>query len=273
MSHILNKVEDLSELEKFLERCIKDGFDKEFLVDYLEFAIPKDKNGNLLVHYSVSESLFRTAEFRPNNKTLYFSLEKIDNWLDVNTNLLAQAGNIDNQKLLRTFLAFFVISHEIEHSFQYLMSKDEIVSPCVLVKNGYKSLLDLFMSGKDILPRPIKETRKMMSLVLYKMHENEYILERNANLEAFSLVCQLTKLETNEQISKLFEKMLNIMFRAGYEKSCDGLLVETYKKILMYDKYLRFDKGNDLSMTDRIRYGLSIDEESRKNILGLKKTY
>ena len=63
------------------------------------------------------------------------------------------------------------------------------------------------------------------------------------------------------------------MFRDSYEKSCDGLLVETYKKILMYDKYLRFDKGNDLSMTDRIRYGLSIDEESRKNILGLKKTY
>ena len=37
---------------------------------------------------------------------------------------------------------FFVLCHEIEHSYQYLMAYDVVDAPCDLVRDSYKLIID-----------------------------------------------------------------------------------------------------------------------------------
>lgn len=271
MSHILKRKEDLLEIKKIMTIYQSDGLTEQFLKDYLELTIPKDQNGNNLIRYVIYESFGSTAEFRPSCETIEISMKKLNNWLEFNTTSMAELGKIDNLELLRQYLLFYLVAHEVEHSYQYLMGKGLVDTSCSFVKDGYKNLFELLMPMNNILPRPITKTKKYISCLLYKNHENEFVLERNANIEAVSLVYQLIELEKDEQLSKLFKHMLNVFFKVGYTHGNNGSMEETYFRILMKNKYLKLNRECNLSMSERIRYGLPIDDEARENILGLKK--
>ena len=61
--------------------------------------------------------------------------------------------------------------------------------------------------------------------------------------------------------------MRNDFLKLGYVNSSKGSLEETYRNILMYDKYKKFYNDLDLSNKDKIRYGLKVDEDVRKLLL------
>lgn len=161
-----------------------------------------------------------------------------------------------------------MITHEIEHSYQYLMAKGKVNAPCQMIQSGYQGIFALFNRNSSIIPRPIKETRELISYLLYKKNENLYILERNANLEATDLLCQLALFTGRDDIYKIFNEMKNTFMSVGYTDDNQGNLKETYQKILMYDKYKKFYQENNMSEEDKIRYGLNISEQTRARILG-----
>ena len=54
------------------------------------------------------------------------------------------------------------------------------------------------------------------------------------------------------------------IMRAGYDELYNGAVERTYKNILIFHKPV---KGESVSIEDRIRYGLPLDEYTKKKVL------
>ena len=72
-----------------------------------------------------------------------------------------------------------VLTHEVEHSYQYLIGKEVVPASCKMLQQGYKCLSELLVPKDYILPRPIKQVRRVISVISYKRRENEFLLETN----------------------------------------------------------------------------------------------
>lgn len=147
------------------------------------------------------------------------------------------------------------------------MSEDIISSPSPMIKCGYKGIFDLLLPDNNIIPRPIQESRKIISLILYKLKQNYYILERNANVECTDLLCKLSSYMERDDILKVFVDMRSKFMCIGYRENDKGNLEETYKKILMYDRYKKFFEDVNMPEDEKAKYGLQISEQTRQKIL------
>jgi hypothetical protein len=151
------------------------------------------------------------------------------------------------------------------------MAFDKIDGTCVLVRDGYKGIFDLFEKKESFIPRPFKESRRVLSLFLYKMRENEFVLERNANVESLDLVCRLSSLLSDQKSYSAFSDMLYTFVKCGYTENVVGSMVNTYNSILLGDRISKFDDFGDLTFEQRVRYGLSISSLEREKVLSLGK--
>lgn len=242
---------------------------KFFFEQALKTLLPND-NEKTLVNYTILEKGYSAALFRPHKEEIVMSIDKMKKWLDDNANDLKEVYNIDNVNQFKIFLSLFAIDHEIEHANQFLISKDLITAPNTLIANGYKGILELFNKDNSIIPRPIKNTRKDLSLMLYRIKQYNYILERNANVESANLLTQLALYLDNENIFNIFNNLKTQFLKIGYTKSNMGCLEETYRSILMYDKYKKFDKNLVLCEEDKVRYGFNISNETKVKVLNNK---
>lgn len=269
MSHILKSQNDLLIFSDIINQVSKDKLNKEYLEEILKLLIPNN-NGKPLIDYNISERNFSTAIFIPRSKRILLSLEKILKWLEANTKDIADLYKINDTDMLKSFLFLFVITHEIEHSYQYLIGEGLIPSPSKTIQCGYKGIFDLLVPDNYIIPRPIKQTRKTIATILYKLHQNSYVLERNANVESTDLLCQLAEFMEREDLFKVFDSMKREFICLGYYDSPIGCLEETYKKLLLHDKYKKFFEEINIPEDEKIRYGLGISDETRQKILRKK---
>lgn len=241
---------------------------KTYLEEILKELLPKNNN-ELLVNYNIKEKGLVTSQFQPSTKSIDISLNKINTWLENNIKDFINNYKVNDINILKSYLVLFILSHEIEHSKQYLIAEGKIETPCILLKDAYKGLFELLNPKETIIPRPIKDTKRRLSLFLYKLKENYYVLERNANIESMSLISQCALYNNNEDIYNIFDDMKNIYLKCGYIDSTMGSVEETYRKILMYNKYKTFTHQIGFSVQDKIRYGLEITEEVRNKVLGI----
>lgn len=271
MSHIIKDTIDLDVVKYFYKNLDIDNLSIKFLEEVLEEFLPRDNNNDLLVKYDVKEKGIHTAIYYPSSNHIILSIVKLQNWLRLNGYDLANYYNISNLSSFEKYLLMYVLTHEIEHSYQHLMALGKIDSPCQLVRDGYNGITDLFIKKSYIIPRPIKEVRKSLSVFLYKMHENEYVLERNANVESLDLVSKLADSNGDKEAFDAFINMLHTFMILGYTNNSQGSFYETYKGILMEDKYNKINQDHNLSFEDAVRYGLPIKEEERNKVLSLVK--
>lgn len=255
-------------LKNVLNYLQNNELSKSYLEEILKELFPK-KNNELLINYNIKEKGIVAAQFIPNTKSIDISLNKVNIWLENNIKDFMKDYKVNDINVLKSYLFLLMISHEIEHSKQYLIAEGAIESPCVLLKDAYKGLFELFNYKESIIPRPIKDTKRRLSLFLYKLKENYYLLERNANIESMSLVSDSALYNNNEDIYKIFDDLKNIYLKCGYVNSTMGSIEETYRKILMYNKYKNFTHQVGFSDQDKIRYGLEITEEVRNKVLGI----
>lgn len=266
MSNIITEKEELLYLSDTIKYISQNEINKSYLEEILKQLLPK-KNGETLIKDNISENGITTAVFSPRNNSIKISINKINEWLELNSKELSEMYKTNDINTLKSFLFLFVITHEIEHSYQYLISNGIIKSPSEIIKQGYKGIFDLLLPDKHIIPRPIKETRRKVSLMLYKSNENFLILERNANIESTDLLIQLATFMEREDILNLFKDIQDIFIEVGYTENNKGSMDETYRKILLYDKYKKFYEETNLKEEDKIRLGLNISEEARQKIL------
>lgn len=266
MSNIITKKEELLFLSDTIKYLNNHEISKHYLEEILKQLLPKI-NGETLIRENISENGITTAVFSPRTESIKISINKINEWLKSNSKDLSEMYKIDDINTLKSFLFLFMITHEIEHSYQYLISQGTIKSPCEIIKQGYTGIFDLMSPNKNIIPRPIKETRRTLSVFLYKLKENFYILERNANIESADLLIKLATFMEREDMINLFKDIHDTCIKIGYTENSKGSLDETYRKILLYDRYKKFFEETNLKEEDKIRLGLNISEETRQKIL------
>lgn len=266
MSNIIKNDNDLLLLNDILNYLNNNSINSSFLESNIKYLLPK-MDGELLIDLNIKEKGGSYPMFIPNNKSIILCVDKIEKWLDVNIKSFVGDSKIKNLNKLRNYLFIFMISHEIEHSYQYLIGEEIINSKNNVLLNAYKWLFDLLNPKEYIIPRPILEFRQKLSLLLYKLNENYYLLERNANIESIDLICDLARYNGDDDIYNLFNSMRNIFCCCGYQNNNKGSIYNTYKKILMYDKYKKFDEEILLTDEERIRYGFSINDNLREKLL------
>lgn len=205
--------------------------------------------------------------FDPQYECLIASLNKINNWIYINAKDFEVMFKIKDINILKSYLFLFLITHEIEHSYQYLMGKGIINAPSQIIQYGYKRIFDLFLKNESIIPSPIKETRNLISLILYKRNENLFVLERNENIESTDLLCQLALFTGREDIFEMFNEMKTAFMSIGYTEGPIGSLEETYRKFFLYDRYKRFYENPNMTEEEKAEYGLNISEQTRQRIL------
>ena len=250
-------------LKEVIDYIKNKELNKSVIEKVLEELIP-DK----MIGYSINEIGFNIC-FIPTIKKIVVSLNMIDTYLRINNKDLSLMYNIKDTKNFSIFLILFMLIHEIEHSKQYLIGKDIIDSNDIL-KYGYKYLYEILDSKESIIPNPFKKTKNLISQIIYRKNENHYVLERNANVESLSLLCDLALFINNEEIYNALNSMRNSFLKFGYENSNVGCFEETYRNLLMYNKYKKIYTDLDISIEDKIRYGFRIDEDTREKVLSLK---
>lgn len=269
MSNILKNQNDLIVLSDIINYVNKNELSKSYLEEVFKLLIPNN-NGDYLIDYTVKDKGATTAIFVPQSMRIIVSLDKINKWLELNEKDSAEFYKISDDNTLKSFLFLFTITHEVEHSYQYLIGEGIINAPSKIIQCGYKGIFDLLLPDNYIIPRPIKETRKRIALVLYKIKQNFFILERNANIECTDLLCQLASYMEREDIFKMFNSMKNSFMRIGYKENSMGSLDETYKKILLYDRYKNFYEEVNMIEEEKVRFGLSISEQTRQKVLKMQ---
>jgi hypothetical protein len=235
--------------EENIEKIIKELFEMYDICDKTSYRF-QDNSPN-------------TAQFVPHLNQIVISIKQIPKWLYLNVDdpkNTIKVGNMDSL-LLKCYLVLNMLVHETEHAKQYLIGQEELPSPSILVSKGYRNITELLINPNYILPRPIKLVRRTISLVLYYKKQNSYILERNANLEAFYKLSFLAQKRNDSDILSLFTEITELYLKLGYINSIKGSMYETHKEILMLDK---FPKTKDYLLLDtgtKMRFGLPITEE------------
>lgn len=59
----------------------------------------------------------------------------------------------------------------------------------------------------------------------------------------------------------------------GYLTDNNGCMYQTYKKMCLIDKFNKIEKDDNISEEERLRFGLSIDYETRKQLFKEKKKF
>jgi hypothetical protein len=128
------------------------------------------------------------------------------------------------------------------------------------------------MERKDyVIPRPIKQVRRAMSLIAYKTKENEFLLERNSQFDSLGTLSNIAFENKHHEIRCVLMDMRTVYATAGYAKNGGGPLINTFKSILMGDKLKKMKRDyEDIDMMDRYKLGLPVDQGIRERILALK---
>lgn len=272
MGHIIKTEEDNNYLCGLVKDIYENGFDKNKIETVLVKLLPRDDNGDLLIDYYIRERGVNTAIFVPRYETISISLYNLYAWVDRNTTDLAEVYEVEDTNLLGSYLCLLVIMHEIEHAYQYLIGTGKVEAPCKIIKESYKALFELMVPKDYILPRPIKQVRRAISVVSYKARENEFLLERNAQFNSLGTLANIAFENEHHKIRGVLMAMRTVFATAGYIKNGDGPLVNTFKSILMGDKLKKMEHDyNGMGMMDRYKLGLPVDQITRERILALRK--
>lgn len=270
MSNIIKNSKDYDMLKYYFDDIKNNGLSIKNIVSLIEEIIPRE-NGEILINSNINERDNRTPVFIPKYETIIISLNKFNEWLDVNLNDLSGSYKVNDLKSLRTYLTLFTLLHEIEHSYQYLLYNNK-VEGFEVMKQFYKIIFEIVNSKEYVFPRPIKEIRRIIALIFYKLNQDIYFVERNANIEALEPLVKLSIINKDEECNNILNDLYNGYKLLGYSNEyCP--IKETFSKIYMIDKYNKIMKKNscdNISFEDKVNYGLPIDKEE---INVLKKNF
>ncbi len=267
MSNIIDSNKDsLLKLKEILSIVQKSDLNKSDLEYSLQLLLPK-KNDQNLINYQINNKNKHAAFFNASPSRITIFLDATNKWLNKQVIDFLPILKSSDEKALKNYFLIFVIAHEIEHSYEFLMSEGIVNAPNDILKKAYKGIFDLFIRTDSIVPQPIKRAHRIISRSLYRKKQDFYLLERNANIEGADLICRLALFDNREDIYELFKIIKHSFERCGYINSCKGSIEETYHDLLLYRKFKKFNHNIELSSEERIRYGFSIDEPTRIKVL------
>lgn len=269
MSHILDNEMNFNCLSEITERASGKSIDKTMLENDLKALIPKNEKGQLLVNTYITKTGFRTAVYVIDGNYIKASAEKVEAWVQSNTNSLKENFFIKDVELFRGYLYLYLLAHEVEHSYQKQITLGYANLANPVIQGAYYHILRQFKKDNSFFPKPISKTQKAIRLYNYRKKENEYVLERNASLEGYDLLYRLANYCQNEELARAFYCCRTLYCKLGYHDSPKGSFAETYQAMLMTKKYEEIIGEKIFSEEEAVRYGLPVSEETRQKILTL----
>lgn len=263
----LEKSEDnILYFKKFIDDYCANGLDVKKIEELLYYFQPLDFENNRLVNIIVNENSKQLPFFNTKKSKIVINIVGLFNFLKYFQNGFEYLYGEKNLQRCSGYLILLVIIHELEHSYQFFMGEKKLESPCNLVSEGYKLIF-------NYLDFPTKNNvniiKWLISIICYKNREGFSVIERNANIEAVYVLNEVARYCEEDDIYEFFTKLKNSYLSGGYYKNVNGSMEETINVLKLQDFYAKFDHNIALSMEDRVRYGLQIDEETRKKILAL----
>ena len=92
-------------------------------------------------------------------------------------------------------------------------------------------------------------------------------MERNAEVEAAVDTSILARETDNEKLADIFETLGLAFENIGYEKDSKGCFYQTYKGIFRKREYDKIKIDENIDEEERLRFGLSIKEETRDRFI------
>lgn len=207
-----------------------------------------------------------SAAFNPNFGFISVNIKRLNTWLDNMVSYYSKAYDFKDLDLLRAYFVLYVYRHEIEHTNQYCIGVGLREPKFDFQRDVYHDIYNVMISKHYIIPRPITLGIEFTRFMLYRKNAYNYILERNASLEGYDITASVA-MEDDQDIFRSMIDSSKIMTLTGYLNDNKGCIFHTYEGMLMLRKYNKLNIPNDLSLTDRIREGLSIEEDERQMLL------
>ena len=222
----------------------------------------------MLVGYEIYDENGGFSRFSFSENSLKLSVDELCRWVEFNSEKFINRFNISEVSLFKDYMKLLVLVHEVEHSYQYLMAYGLIDAPCEVISSGYRLIIDTILN-KD--KNSLKRFSNAISYYLYNKNDGGYVIERNANVEAFDLLQNLALINNHDELANVFNRMRNLVGILGYTDDNRGSFDETFRKIKKYNEYKKLNHNFQLSDIDRFRYGLPISKEFRGKIRVIKK--
>lgn len=258
---LLNITEkEIKELSEKLHNIKKYGANKETIEDTLAFLIPHTPKKTIGIDINNEKE---PTYFDLNNELVSVSPTALNNMIVESIAQLKRVFPELNEEEMFNYYILFALVHENRHVYQYLIAKEYMKAPYKIIQKAYKELIYI----GDLEVGPLKN---IISFYLYTKNRERLFIERNANIEATEIICNLAKYEENENIRDLFESMRQNNIIYGYDGAYNGSLEETYKSLELTSLYAKLPTGEAIPVRDRILYGLPISEETREKVLAYK---
>lgn len=263
MSIILENKNNLESLKRYICYLKEYSIDENLIKEIIDFLIPTINNEKT-ASYTVKYNGIKAAIYNTKYKNINISLYKLEKVIEREL-IDYKVRDLDS---LKAYLIMFALLHEIAHLYQHLISEGKINSPKI-VALSYKELIKIVTKSDSIIPRPITDTLKFIRHLIYSKNQFYYLLERNANIEAFELINTVAKELNDTECVLQFEDLYNLCNIIGYKNNYNGSIEETFNKLFMRNKYQNlYNKFNEqMDTSDRVRYGLDIDHKTKIELL------
>ena len=208
----------------------------------------------------------KAASFNPNYRTILVNIKKMIYWVDEMVKQSLDYFYISDVNLLKSYLVVYVLSHEVDHSLQYLIGKGDMEGRFPFNHEVYKDLFDILIPRKYIIPRPISLARDTYRFFKYQKNAYDYILERNASVEGYDLVANIAREVGEAEIVDYMISCRNTFMLIGYAQDGTGTLKTTYSGLKMMSKYNKLNIP-EMSLLDKCREGIEVTEDERQLVL------
>lgn len=259
--------ENILYFKKFIDDYCTNGLDVKKIEELLYYFQPLDFENNKLVDIIINEKGKEVPLFDYKESNIVINVVGLVNYLKTLRNGFEYLYGEKNLQRCSGYLILLGIIHELEHSYQFYMGENKVESPCKLVSEGYKIIMNYFSFSTV----NNANFRWLISVIRYIKRAGFSVLERNANIEALYALIEVARYCEDDDILDFITKIKNGYLSVGYYKNIKGSMEETINILKLQDLFAQCDHNIDLSMKDRVRYGLQIDEETRKKILALDK--
>ncbi len=268
MSHIREK-EELLKIKNYIE-ALGNDIDIKTIEEILNKIVPKNQYEKNMIGVIVTNqgNIFNAVPgYVPSANTIVLSRDGFKKISSESAKVLCDEFNIKDTNKMTAFYQMFGLLHEVEHAYQFLISNDKIQFKYKEVKDSYKGIIDEILLKKNIIPNPIKEIKSHIAFIKYQKNCYDYILERNAEVEAAVDTSILARETDNEHIANVFESLALAFKNIGYEENNKGCVYQTYKGLLLSKKYNKIEKEENIEEEERLRFGLEINENTRKELI------
>lgn len=287
----MNRIDNLSQketivLETILElrkKGIKPSFDLTKRI--LEELIYKDNQGNNLTNYRFVQksatNLFgnNTIQFNPKYNSLNIVSDKMLLLIEIQCKSFLENTNVSEKEYqdLYYYLYFWSIMHEISHSKQYLIAFKNFDTEFSELRILYKELLVLLISDDNLLI-PFGKMVRFAREIIYKIKQNELLLERNAHVESFESLVRMANNDYNlsPKIYNLLNEFYTLFLLSGYKKEESRIISpceHSLKTVLKSRKLKKIEFFKEGTILDRLTLGLPISDDELAKIKAIKKEF